>query len=289
MSDDLKLAMEKVASRRDEGGRVLKCLSLEAVGRLAAEFGLLTREVSVFALENGYTPLKYVKNIGTVGLDGQARLLSSRVVVVGAGGIGGHATSLLARMGVGTIVLVDKDVFDETNLNRQCFATEKVVGEPKVETAGRCIAEINRDVEVVTKRLAADGGNLAGLVEGADAVIDALDTINDRLILQEACGKQGVVMVHGAIAGTCLQVTTIFPGDPGLERLVPETGSAASTGESIRGIEVETGNPATTPALAAGFQVAEAVKVIVGRGEPLRNRMLFLDIDDWTIDFVELA
>lgn len=281
--------MEKVATDREEGGRMYRCLSLDSVERLASEFGILTREVGIFACENGFLPLRYAKNVGTLGLDGQARLLASRVVVVGAGGIGGYAASLLARMGVGTIVIIDRDVFDETNLNRQCFATEDTVGEVKVETAGRCLAEINCDVEFVGRRLATDRENLPGLLDGADAVIDALDTIGDRLVLQEACKEKGVVMIHGAIAGTCLQVTTIYPGDPGLSRLVPESEPGSGRDEGLRGIEVETGNPATTPALAAGFQVAEAVKVIVGQGETLRNRMLFLDVDDWTFDFIDLA
>jgi molybdopterin/thiamine biosynthesis adenylyltransferase len=254
------------------------------VGELAERFAVTSRDVAVLALENGVVPLRYLKNIGTVGLEGQSRLLRARAVVIGAGGIGGRASELLARMGVGRITLVDPDVFDETNLNRQGFSCEDAIGLPKVDIARDRLNEINCDVEVEMHRLAAGPGNLPDLLSGADVVIDALDNLDDRLALQEACRMRGVVMVHGAIAGTCVQATTVFPGDPGLEALHAPSGGV----EKARGIEVETGNPATTPTLAAVIQVQEALKVILGTGETLRRRLLYLDLEDWTFEFIEL-
>jgi len=284
MEEDLRAAIGKIASERVEAGRLVKCLSLEATEGLTREFDITPREVSIFALEHGFVPLRYIKNIGTLGPGGQARLLKSRVVVVGAGGIGGHAAELLARMGVGTVLLVDPDVFDETNLNRQKFATEATLGLNKVDVAGDMLGEINRDVEVVRHRIAACAENLPDLIAGADVVIDALDSLDDRLTLQQACREQGVVMIHGAIAGTFLQVMTVYPGDPGLSQLL----TRAIGEEKARGIETETGNPATTPALAAAIQVQEAIKVITGRGTALRGKMLYLDVDDWSVEFIEL-
>jgi molybdopterin/thiamine biosynthesis adenylyltransferase len=272
------------AVERQEGCELHKCISLRDVSDIAHEHGLETREVSIFALENGFLPLRYVKNVGTIGLDGQAKLLGSRVLLVGAGGIGGTAAELLARMGVGTIIIVDPDVFDETNLNRQNFACSDVIGLAKVDVASDRIMEINCDVQIVRHRMAADSHNLPGLIRGTDAVIDALDNLDDRLALQKACAETGVVMVHGAIAGTALQVTTVFPGDPGLTSFMPTT-----TGEGkARGVEVETGNPATTPVLSAVIQVQEAIKVILGLGTTLRGKMLYLDLADWAVEFIDL-
>lgn len=288
LKDGMLHAMDEHLIEREEGGRKYRCLGLEDTRDLARRFDTHTREVGIFALENGVLPLRYAKNVGTIGLDGQARLLRSKVVVIGVGGIGGNAITLLARLGVGTIVTIDRDSFDETNLNRQCFAVEGVIGAPKVEAARRYVSEINRDVDIVSFHTDADRENLPRLITGAHAVIDALDSIDDRLVLQEACREQGVVMVHGAIAGTCLQITTIYPGDPGLEGVSGPPGRPTGSAEKVRGIEVETGNPATTPAIAAGFQVQEAIKVILGCGETLRGRMLYLDIDDWTLEFIEL-
>ena len=251
---------------------------------MAGRFGLSTRQVSVFALERGYLPLRYVKNVGTIGLAGQAKLLESRALLVGAGGIGGSAAELLARMGVGVIMIADPDTYDETNLNRQNFACADVLGRSKVDVAAERLLEINCDVDVIRHKIAADRENLPGLLEAADVVIDAIDNIDDRLTLQDACREAGVVMVHGAIAGTALQVTTIYPGDAGLEGVLP---AAAGDGKS-QGVEVETGNPATTPVLAAVIQVQEAVKVLLGTGTTLRGRMLYLDLEDWSFEFIEL-
>jgi len=289
MKENIIAELEKLSFERIEGGRTYRSISLEATESCAKKFGVTTREVSILALENGFLPLKYAKNIGTLGLGGQEKLLRSKVTVLGAGGIGGHVCMLLARMGTGQIVIVDKDIFDETNLNRQCFATEEVLGQSKVDVALSLLSKVNSDVEIVTRKLEADSKNLPSLLKDADVVIDALDTLSDRLMLQDACRNAGVVMVHGAIAGSCVQVTTIYPGDSGLRSLVPQSAtSPRENGTKVRGIEVETGNPATTPALAAAIQVQEAIKVITGLGDTLRGRMLFLDIENWTIDFVEL-
>lgn len=272
------------AAGRPEGGSGPSCLSLEASGELSLRFGVDRREIAALALDNGIVPLRYLRNIGTVGLAGQAILLRSKVTVVGAGGIGGHAAELLARMGVGAVALLDPDVFEETNLNRQNFSCGAVTGMPKVEVVGARLLEINPDVRVEGRQLAVDSGNLPGLLGGSDAVVDALDSIDDRLVLQEACARSGVVMVHGAIAGSCVQATTIYPGDPGITAFAPP----APAGEKRRGIEVETGNPATTPAAAAAIQVHEVVNVILGRPSALRGRLLFIDMEDWTVDFIEL-
>ncbi|MCJ7653242.1 MAG: HesA/MoeB/ThiF family protein [Actinobacteria bacterium] len=277
-------AMHESSHEVSEAGRAYRCLSLETQKELARRFEMTPRELSILALENGFVPLRYLKNIGTIGTAGQTALLKSKVLVVGAGGIGGNASELLARMGVGTIALADPDVFEESNLNRQNFATEASLGLAKVELSAERLREINSDVTVEAHRLAAVSSNVAGLIEGADAVIDALDNIDDRLLLQEACRKGGVVMIHGAIAGSFVQAMTIFPGDPGLECLSAPRGERGKS----RGIETETGNPATSPALAAVIQVQEAVKVITGKGAALRGRMLYLDLEDWAFDFIEL-
>ena len=277
-------ALEEAAADREEGCERYRCLSLDDIAAMAGRFGLSTRQVSVFALERGYLPLRYVKNVGTIGLAGQAKLLESRALLVGAGGIGGSAAELLARMGVGVIMIADPDTYDETNLNRQNFACADVLGRSKVDVAAERLLEINCDVDVIRHKIAADRENLPGLLEAADVVIDALDNIDDRLTLQDACREAGVVMVHGAIAGTALQVTTIYPGDAGLEGVLP---AAAGDGKS-QGVEVETGNPATTPVLAAVIQVQEAVKVLLGTGTTLRGRMLYLDLEDWSFEFIEL-
>ncbi|MBU1670565.1 MAG: HesA/MoeB/ThiF family protein [Actinobacteria bacterium] len=284
MSDDLKGAFESAAVELDEGGRAYHVLSIEDIHEIARSSGISPGEASARALEAGFLPLRYRKNVGTTGLDGQAKLLRSRVVVVGAGGIGGNACELLARMGIGSLLLVDPDVFEESNLNRQNFSAEDTLGLPKVEVVRDRLSTINCDVNIEVHRLAAGPENLGGLLAGADAAIDGLDNFYDRVQLQAACREAGVVMVHGAIAGSSLQLMTIFPGDAGLESLV----DPGTREEKARGIEVETGNPATTPALVAALQVSEALKVILGLGEPIRGRMFYMDLSDLSAEFFEV-
>lgn len=285
MDDQLEQALREAATQRDEGGVTYSCLSLESIRSLAPRFGLSSHELSAMALDEGFLPLRYVKNIGTMGLEGQARMLRSRVMIAGAGGIGGNAAELLVRAGVGRLALVDPDIFDETNLNRQNFACGDVLGMAKVEVVRDRLLEINHDVEVETHQVAGDKFNLPGLMSGAGVVIDALDSLSDRHVLQEACALSEVVMVHGAIAGSSLQVTTIYPGDPGLTLFAPMTDGGSG---KVCGIELETGNPPTTPALAAAIQVQEAVNLIIGRGASLRGRMLYIDTYDWTVEFIDL-
>jgi molybdopterin-synthase adenylyltransferase len=277
-------SLEAAAVMREECGGTMRCVSHDAIEEAAGKSGMASREVSILALRNGLVPLRYVKNIGTLGMEGQARLLASRVLVVGGGGIGGAACELLARMGVGTVVVVDPDVFDETNLNRQDFCHTAVLGMPKVEVLRDALGAINPECDVVIRQIAATTENLPGLLAGADAAIDALDNIDDRLVLQDACSKADATMVHGAIAGTSLEVTAVFPGDPGIAAFAP----VAEDGTKARGVEIETGNPAVTPVLCAAIQVSEAVKVLLGKDTPLRGRMLYMDTDDWSTEFIDL-
>lgn len=283
MDEDLLDTIIELTEERHEAGSPVRCLSLGASKDLAARFGVPTRAVNELALDNGIVPSRYLKNMGTVGPAGQALLLRSRVAVIGAGGIGGNAAELLARSGVGTMVLVDHDVFDDTNLNRQNSSSEGTVGLAKVDVLGRRLEDVNGDVEVVKHRELATRESIPRMIAGAQVVIDALDSLDDRRLLQEVCCAEDMVMIHGAIAGPFVQVTTVYPGDPDLVIVPP-----CAPGEKVRGVEVETGNPATTPALAAAIQAHEAVSFITKGTSFLRGRLLFIDLLDWSFELIEL-
>lgn len=284
MPEDLIAELKKKSLPDPAGGTEVRYLSLEAAEELSNRFNSSTRRINLLALQNNVVPKRYARNIGTIGVEGQARLLNSSVLVVGAGGLGGRAAELLARMGLGRVSLVDPDLFEASNLNRQNFSSETTLGKPKAEVIRDKLMEINSDVKAYALR--AEGGreNLVELAEAADLVIDALDSIDDRLELQAICRETGRIMVHGAIAGDYLQVTTVYPGDPGLTSFM----SSSGTGAKSRGIETETGNPATTPAVAAAIQVHEAVAILSGKGSRLRGKLLYIDLDDFTLDSILL-
>jgi len=239
------------------------------------------REVEIAALREGILPARYLRSIGTVGWEGQAKLLQSTVGIVGAGGLGGWIIEGLARMGVGHLIVIDGDAFEENNLNRQALCTESSLGQSKAELARQRVALVNAAVEVTAHHLRVDERQMVELLRGSDVLVDALDALPTRLALQRAAQTLSVPLVHGAIAGFVGQVMTILPGDPGLRALY---------GESVpeHGMETQWGNPAATPMMIAAWQVQEVVKLLTGRGQPLARRLLFLDSESGAVDILQL-
>jgi molybdopterin/thiamine biosynthesis adenylyltransferase len=258
-------------------GEEKRLLAPSAVQQLADEAGLSAREVEIRALRARVLPARYERSHGTVGWEGQIRLLESAVAIVGCGGLGGWIVEGLARMGVGHLIMIDGDSFAENNLNRQALCTEANLGQLKVEAAGARVVAVNSATRVTLHPVMADEGGMREMLAGADVVVDALDTIPTRLVLQKVAQGLGIRMVHGAIAGYVGQVMTVFPGDEGLFAIygredVPE-----------RGIEAEVGNPAATPMMVAAWQIQEVIKILLGAGDLLRNRMLVMDAESGTV------
>lgn len=230
-------------------------------------------EDSLTLLGRGEIPERYLRNIGTIGIEGQKRLLDARVAVVGAGGLGGTVIELLARMGVGFLRIIDGDTFALHNLNRQLLATERTIGMTKASVAAARIAEVNSDVSVDAVPVMFDEENAVELLSGMDVVVDALDSIQGRLLLCRMTQKLKIPLVHAAIAGLSGQVKTVLPTGSGLEKIYGAPGGVD------RGIEAVLGNPAATPALAAAIQVQEVVKLLTGIGKALTSEMLYFDAE----------
>jgi len=224
-------------------------------------------------LAEGKMPERYQRNLGTVGIAGQIRLLKSRVAIVGAGGLGGTVIELLARLGVGHLRIIDGDTFAVHNLNRQLMSTEHNIGVNKAYAAASRVEIINHDVQTEAVPCMLDAENAEKLLNGVDVVVDALDNVSTRLLVNKITQQYGIPLVYAAIAGFTGQVMTIMPGDIGLERIYKQTNAAE------KGVETMLGNPAGTPALAASLQVQEVVKVLTGIGEPLRNKLLYFDTE----------
>jgi molybdopterin/thiamine biosynthesis adenylyltransferase len=267
----------------DPDGQTCPAISLKVVASIARAQGIAIREVETAALKNGVTPWRYLRNIGTIGFDGQIKLLQSAVAVVGAGGLGGTIIELLARQGVGHIIIIHNDRFAEQNLNRQLMSTEKNLGKYKVLVAANRVAQINSAVTVTAFVEKLTTENARRLLKGAQVVADALDNLPSRFAVENACRSLKIPLVHGTIAGFCGQLTTIFPKDAGLYCIY---GSSDRFPE--QGIEVKIGNPSATPAITAAWQVQEIVKIITGIGKPLRNRLLILDTIEGTADKIDL-
>lgn len=236
---------------------------------------------SLKCLSQGIMPERYLRNAGTIGIAGQLRLLEGKAAVVGAGGLGGTVIELLARMGVGYLRIIDGDFFALHNLNRQIISTEGNIGCPKAAAAAQRVADINTDVDIHYEGCMLSEANAIELLSGVDVILDGLDNINTRLIVAKAARQLKIPLVHAAIAGWTGQVMTIFPEDKGLEDIY-------RSNEKNAGIEQVLGNPGATPALAASLQVHEAVKVITGKGEPIRNKLLYFDAEYNIFEFITL-
>lgn len=284
MGDDILSEMRRLAqAKRDANGQELALLSLGALRQVAQQHRLTLREAELLALDHHVLPMRYERSLGTVGWDGQSKLLRATVAVVGAGGLGGWIVEGLARMGMGRLIIIDSDAVEESNLNRQLLAVEESLGQPKAKLAAARVAAVNAATEVSAHQLWADAENLPRLLAGAQVAVDALDTLPARLQLQRAAAALGIPFVHGAIAGYSGQVMTILPGDPGLFALYGEDAVPQ------RGIETRLGNPAATPMMVAAWQIHEVVKLIIGRGELLRHRMLLLDAESGTVDEIAIG
>lgn len=263
-----------------------KCLaiSLKALNSIAIGQKISVKDAEIAALKNGITPWRYIRNIGTIGLNGQLELLQSSVAVVGAGGLGGTIIELMARQGIGHIIVIDNDRFVEQNLNRQLMSTERNLGKYKALVAAKRVAKINSAVTVTTFLEKLTKENALRLLKGARVVADALDNLPSRFAVENACRSLGIPLVYGTIAGFCGQLTTIFPEDVGLCCIY---GSCDTFPE--QGIEVKIGNPSATPAIIAAWQVQEIVKIITGIGKPIRNRLLVLDMMEGVADSIDLS
>lgn len=270
-------------------GDILNFISDRAVNDLvpwtaqreAAEyFGRSFAEVEETILAHDLLPARYQRNRSMLSIAEQLRLFRSRVAVIGCGGLGGYIIEQLARLGVGHIVAVDPDVFEEHNLNRQLLATPRMLGRAKVEAAQARVNEVNPAVTVTPVREAFCTANGRDLLQGAAVAADALDSIPYRLELAETCAEMLIPMVHGAIGGWYGHVATQLPGDTTVQDIYRNWVAG-------KGIEQQLGNPAFTPAVVASLQVAEICKIILGKGDLLRRRKLNIDLLD--MEFHEIS
>lgn len=224
---------------------------------------------------------RYERNLGLLTPRENENLKSAKVCVIGCGGLGGYIIEELARLGIGNITAVDGDVFQESNLNRQLFSTEAALGKSKAQAAEERIHAVNSEVNIRTIHTFLTEENAAQLIEpDCQVVIDALDNIGGRRILEKHCCLKNIPLVHGAIAGWHGQVAVIMPGDKVFDQLYPANAE--------RGAELETGNPAFTPAVVASIQVSEALKIILGREGVLRNKLLTIDLLEHEYEVIEL-
>ena len=248
-------------------------IALQQAESISSETGICLRKVEWFAIKKGFAPRRYLRNMGTFSYSGQLKLLESTVVLVGLGGLGGQLIEQLGRAGVGEIIAVDPDVFDETNLNRQLLSNETNLGKEKTNEAKERLGKINKAVEFTGFRCRLN--ELPDEVwKKADLVFDCLDNIDDRLVLAQKCSESNCPLVHGAIAGWYGEVGVVWPGSEML---------AKHYQGQHEGLEKELGTPPFTAAVAANLMGAKGCQILMGKHQSEQSTIHFFDLleDDW--------
>jgi molybdopterin/thiamine biosynthesis adenylyltransferase/rhodanese-related sulfurtransferase len=212
--------------------------------------------------------------IPEVGVEGQTKLLSSRVLLIGAGGLGSPSSLYLAAAGVGTLGIVDDDRVDASNLQRQIAHSTETLGEWKVDSAKRTLEALNPDVEVVTYRERLTSENVERILgDGWDVIVDGADNFPTRYLVNDASVWHDVPVVHGSIYRFEGQVTVFKPGDGPCYRCLFPTPPPPELAPSC----AEGGVLGVLPGIVGSLQANEAIKLLLGIGEPLVGRLLLFD------------
>lgn len=234
--------------------------------------------------------LRYSRHIllDEMGIEGQEQVLASHALIIGAGGLGSPAALYLASAGVGHITLVDDDVVDLTNLQRQIAHTTARVGWPKVESAAQAMVSINPEVQVTALKMRVDTATLDALVEAATVVLDCSDNYATRHAVNAACVRHGTPLVAGAVIRFDGQITVVDPRDvqsPCYACIFPPDAEFEEVRCSTMGVF------APLVGVVGAMQAAEALKLIAGIGSSLSGRLLMLDgrSMDWSTMQVQRA
>ncbi|MHB8571494.1 MAG: molybdopterin-synthase adenylyltransferase MoeB [Candidatus Dormibacteria bacterium] len=215
-------------------------------------------------------------NIPEVGEEGQLKLLGARVLLIGAGGLGSPAAYYLAAAGVGTLGLVDADLVDESNLQRQILHSTETVGMSKVESGRRTIEALNPDVKVIGYQERLTSENVMEILGQYDVIVDGSDNFPTRYLVNDACVWLGKPNIHGSVFRFDGQASVFMPGDgPCYRCLYPEPPPAELAPNCD-----EAGVLGVLPGLVGLIQATETIKVILGIGDVLNGRLLIVDALD---------
>jgi molybdopterin/thiamine biosynthesis adenylyltransferase len=210
---------------------------------------------------------RYKRQMMLFGDEGQERLKKAHIFIAGAGGLGSPVSLYLAVAGIGTITIIDMDVVDLTNLNRQILHTDRDIGKKKTVSAEEKLTAINPDIRIHAIDARIDETSAARLVGSADGIVDAMDNYPTRYLLNEVAVKKNIPLFHGAIRGFYGQATTIIPGKtPCLKCIFPK----APPKEVFPVV-------GATPGVIGTVQATEVIKYLLGSGDLLTNRIFIWD------------
>jgi sulfur-carrier protein adenylyltransferase/sulfurtransferase len=255
--------------------KVMKEMGYQNVSSMAGGYGAWKNGGFKWVQDFQYTPEQLVRYsrhflLPEVGEDGQAKLLQAKVLMVGAGGLGSPAAYYLAAAGVGTLGIIDNDVVDISNLQRQILHANDRVGMPKVESAKKTLEALNPDVKVVPYQAKLTSENIMEIIKDYDFVVDGCDNFPTRYLVNDACVLTKKPNVHGSIFQFEGQATVFYPGKgPCYRCLYPEPPPAELAPSCA-----EAGVLGVLPGLIGVIEALEAIKLILDKGDSLIGRLL---------------
>ncbi len=220
---------------------------------------------------------RYARSLGTIGSEGQKALNSKSVLVIGSGGLGGFVIEGLARMGVKTIGICDYDTFDVSNLNRQLFSSISKLGTSKVTSACERVYDIDDTIKTIPYEKAFPCDEIKKDISSYDLVIDCLDNLKARILLENFCVEYGKVLIHGAVGGYYGVVGVITENNRLIEKSILNGSDESNSTEKLMG------NPFSIVGVVASLQVHLALLVLLGRPF-LEKGMYYIDLQSFSIE-----
>ena len=220
---------------------------------------------------------RYERNIGALTEAEQELLKTKRAAVIGCGGLGCYAAEFLARIGIGHLTLIDGDAYNTSNINRQLNSMAINIGKNKALETMRVLLMVRPDLSLKAVDAFLDEKNVEELLKDHDVIIDALDNIKTRLLIEKTASSLGIPFVHGAVEQWSAQICTVFPGDFTLSMLYQA--------------DHEFKRPSVlsfTPAYCAAIEVSEAIKVLLNKENVLRRKLLTVDLRANSFEIIEL-
>lgn len=279
----LKKIKSSAEQRSRPDGTPYLSLALKDEKDIAIEQNISLREVQLQALSCEIIPERYCRNQNSISANDQIGLLQSHVAIIGQGGLGGTVTEILSRLGIGVLTLIDGDCFEESNLNRQLLCTTENLGNKKAEAGRKRVQAVNPAIEVNCVSDFLNNNNAISCIRGANVVVDCLDSISTRFILEKACKSEKIPLVSAAIGGSAGQATVVFPEDEGLRLIYGD-----QIDRQEKGIEKSQGTLAYAATLMAAIECVEVVSLLCKGASSLRRQLLIAEIDEKHFEKVHL-
>lgn len=286
-------ALEMAEDGRLPDGTPVRVLKHRAVRSAAHLAGASLRLTEIEALRQGVIPERYLRNFKTLDCAAQARLLETRVALVGLGGLGGPILEGLARLGFGIVTAADHDVFEPSNLNRQLLATQKSLGISKAGAAQARANDVNPAMELTVRQLFVEPESFTDFFRGADIAVDALGGIACRPAAERGAAAAGVPLITASVAGWTAMAATVLPGETGPASLFC-SGPDVDKGDAPCVPCAEDVLGCLTPAInvAVGLVLAEAVRLALGQTPRLggpQGQMAVIDLERMSLDRFTLS